>query len=92
MSPTDPESISAADQTKLIAVYERLCPDDIVALDAPRRPVIAAEMMDTGSASTLFETSTNPSRFMQPERPISCGRRLYMSRGQRLRRNRQIQT
>lgn len=50
MKPTEPDTISPADQTKLIAVYKRLCPDDQVTADDPRRPVIAAEVLDVGRA------------------------------------------
>jgi hypothetical protein len=53
MKPTDPDNISPADQTKLIAVYTRLCPDDQVTDDDPRRPVIAAEVLDVGRAPTV---------------------------------------
>jgi hypothetical protein len=52
---TDPDSIAAPDQAKLIAVYERLCPDDVIAVDDPRRGMIAAEVYDVGTAATLKE-------------------------------------
>ncbi len=55
MKPTDPDTIDSADQAKLIALYKRLCPDDQVTPDDPRMPVIAAEVLDVGRASTLEE-------------------------------------
>jgi hypothetical protein len=53
MRPTDPDTIAPADQAKLIAVYKRLCPDDQVTNDDPRRPVIAAEVLDVGRAPSV---------------------------------------
>jgi hypothetical protein len=53
MRPTDPDTIAPADQAKLIAVYRRLCPDDQVTDDDPRRSVIAAEVLDVGRAPTV---------------------------------------
>lgn len=55
MNPTDPDTIRPADQAKLLAVYQRLCPDDVVTADDPRRPVIAAEILDVGRAPTVKE-------------------------------------
>lgn len=55
MKPTDPDALDPVDRAKLIALYERLCPDDLVAPDDPRRPVIAAEVLDVGRAPTLDE-------------------------------------
>jgi len=55
MKPTDPDTISPADQAKLIAVYVRLCPDDQVTDDDPRRPVIAAEVLDVGRAASITD-------------------------------------
>lgn len=53
MKPTDPNDICPEDQVKLIAVYERLCPDDQVADDDSRRPVIAAEVLAVGRAPSI---------------------------------------
>jgi len=47
---TDPTTIPDDDQEKLIRLYERLCPDELVSADDPRRPAIAAEMFDIGLA------------------------------------------
>ncbi|WP_039784145.1 hypothetical protein [Herbaspirillum huttiense] len=67
MVPTDPEKIAAADQSKLIVLYERLCPDDIVALDDPRRPSIAAEVLDVGRAENIAEALSVIEWWRQPE-------------------------
>lgn len=53
MKPTDPDTITPADQTKLIGVYMRLCPDDQVTDDDPRRAVIAAEVLDVALAPNI---------------------------------------
>ncbi len=37
------------------SVYERLCPDDILERDDPRRPAIIAEMKDIAAAKTDIE-------------------------------------
>jgi len=55
MQLTDPDTITSADQVKLIAVYTRLCPDDQVTEDDPRRPLIAAEVLDVGRAPTIAD-------------------------------------
>lgn len=52
MKPTDPDCISPADRPKLVAVYQRVCPNDQLADTDPRRSVIAAEMLDVGMAPT----------------------------------------
>lgn len=67
MNLTDPNTISPADQAKLIAVYQRLCPDDQVADDDPRRPVIAAEVLDVGRAPTIKEALHVIEWWRQPE-------------------------
>lgn len=53
MNPTDPDTISPADQVKLLAVYMRLRPGDQVTDDDPRRPIIAAEVLDVGRAPSI---------------------------------------
>jgi hypothetical protein len=53
MKPTDPDTITPADQAKLIAMYMRLCPDDQVTDDDPRRSVFAAEILDVGRAPSI---------------------------------------
>lgn len=55
MKATDPDTINPADRTKLIALYMRLCSDDLVTLDDPRRPVIAAEVLDIALAPSMKE-------------------------------------
>ena len=55
MAPTDPEIITTADRVKLLAVYKRLCPNDQLAIDDPRAPIIAAEIFDVGRAATAEE-------------------------------------
>lgn len=52
MKPTDPDRINPADRAKLIAIYNRVCPNDLLEHDDPRLPVIAAEMLDVGLAPT----------------------------------------
>jgi len=49
-APTDPADIGEVDKVKLIALYSRVCPEDVLANDDPRRDVIAAEMLDIGLA------------------------------------------
>jgi hypothetical protein len=53
MKSTDPDTIAPTDQAKLIAVYKCLCPDDQMTDDDPRRPVIAAEVLDVGRAPNI---------------------------------------
>lgn len=67
MKPTDPDTISPADREKLIAVYKRLCPDDQVTEDDPRRPVIAAEVLDVGRAPTVNDALAVIEWWRQPE-------------------------
>lgn len=55
MAPADPDSISKADKVKLMKVYKRLCPDDLVTPDDPRYNTIAAEVLDIGRAPTFRE-------------------------------------
>lgn len=50
MRQTDPAIICEADKAKLIALYERVCPEEVIAVDDPRRDCIAAEMLDIGLA------------------------------------------
>jgi hypothetical protein len=45
MKPTDPSTANQAEQTKLIAIYRRVCLDDQMMDDDPRRPVIAVEAL-----------------------------------------------
>jgi hypothetical protein len=52
MKPTDPDCINQADLEKLVAIYQRVCPNDQLADNDPWRPVIAAEMLDVGMAPT----------------------------------------
>ena len=66
MKPIDPETISPADQAKLIAVYKRLCPDNQVTEDDPRRPVIAAEVLDVGRAPSITATLAVIEYWRQP--------------------------
>lgn len=51
-TPTDPGSITVADKAKLLAIYCRLCPADVLADDDPRRDSIAAEVLEMGLAAT----------------------------------------
>jgi hypothetical protein len=46
ISPVEPATICQADKDKLIELYGRVCPADVLASDDPRRDVIAAEMLD----------------------------------------------
>lgn len=48
-----PRNISPVDRVKLIAVYKRLCPDDPETDDDPRKPVIAAEVVDVASEPSI---------------------------------------
>lgn len=48
--PTDPATICLGDKAKLLALYTRLCPEDILASDDPRRDSIVAEILDIGLA------------------------------------------
>ena len=48
--PTDPATICDGDKAKLVALYSRVCPDDVLAGNDPRRDCIAAEMLDIGLA------------------------------------------
>lgn len=50
ISPVDPATICQADKDKLIELYGRVCPADVLASDDPRRDCIAAEMLDIGLA------------------------------------------
>ena len=49
-APIDPAIIREADKVKLIALYGRVCPSDVLANNDPRRDCIAAEMLDIGLA------------------------------------------
>ena len=49
----DPDFICAQDRTKLVAIYEKVCPADILLADDQRRPIIAAEMLEVGLAETV---------------------------------------
>lgn len=51
-APIDPATIREADKVKLIALYGRVCPSDVLANDDPRRDCIAAEMLDIGLAAS----------------------------------------
>ena len=51
--PTDPTTICPADKAKLVALYGRVCPSDILSSDDPRRDCIAAEVLDMGLAPTV---------------------------------------
>ena len=66
MKLTNPDAINQADRTKLLSVYMRLCPDDQVTDDDPRRPVIAAEVLDVGRAPTFKEALDVIEYWQQP--------------------------
>lgn len=82
-APTDPADIGEADRVKLIALYARLCPEDVVAIDDPRRDVIAAEMLDIGLAPSP-EAALQVIAWWDPIadnlRPIVAGVRRSFSR------------
>ena len=67
MEPTDPTTICEADQNRLIKVYERLCPNDFVTQDDPRRSLIAAEVLDVGLAPSLNDALKVIEWWRQPE-------------------------
>lgn len=50
--PIDPATIREKDKVKLIALYGRVCPNDVLTSDDPRRDCIAAEMLDIGLANS----------------------------------------
>lgn len=54
-SPIDPGMLCEPDKKKLLGIYARLCPDDHVTDDDPRRDSIAAEVFDVGNAATMDE-------------------------------------
>jgi len=66
VKPTDPETITPADQARLIAVYLRLCSDDQVTDDDPRRPLIAAEVLDVGRAPSIAASLEVIEHWQQP--------------------------
>lgn len=51
-APIDPATTHEKDKVKLIALYARVCPSDVLANDDPRRDCIAAEMLDIGLADS----------------------------------------
>lgn len=51
--PTDPADICESDKAKLVAIYGRVCPGDVLKNDDPRRDCIAGEVLDMGLAPTL---------------------------------------
>ena len=55
LPPTDPAKICSADKGKLVKIYARVCPKDVLSEDDPRRDTIAAEMLDVGLAATADE-------------------------------------
>jgi hypothetical protein len=48
--PSDPGKIPETDKAKLIALYSRLCPAELVTVDDPRRDTIAADGQNCQSA------------------------------------------
>ena len=52
------QKFSSKDICKLIGVYVRLCPDDLVSDDDPRRVVIAREVLEVGRAASVDEAIT----------------------------------
>jgi len=49
---TDPVKIAEADKEKLVALYNRVCHNDVVAKDDPCRDAIATEILDIGLATS----------------------------------------
>lgn len=54
-SPADNANLTALDVSKLIALYERLCPEDPIEDDDPRRDSIAHEVYDVAMAPSQQE-------------------------------------